>query len=166
MSVELDQQDNLMQILEAESLDFSDFVPPLSGSASTPKAGGSSDDLGSPDLDPNLTTTEGQRDTSGLASDEVSLNDLPWAEYLQMVKERFIRAKPLDVVEEYAANMGFRDWMDYVIKLLPKDIKIESNINFRAMIDSLGPIDKEQYRLPEPVVEAEFCEIVDAGSVG
>ena len=106
---------------------------------------------------------------SGLASADVASPNgletaaLPWAEYLQKVKETFIKAKPLQEVELLAHNMGFRDWMDYLVKLMPKDIKIESNVNFKAMIATLGPINKDDYRLSEPVQDAEFTEIPDNG---
>jgi hypothetical protein len=93
-----------------------------------------------------------------LASDDLSLS-LSWPEYLQKVKESFIRARPLSEVQLYASTMSFKDWMDYVIKLLPKDIKIQGEVNFKHLVEELGPIDKSQYRLPEPVLEVEFCEV-------
>ena len=98
-------------------------------------------------------------DVSGLASDDTSL-DLSWPEYLQKVKETFIKARPLADVQMIAGAMPFKDWMDYVVKLMPKDIKIQGEVNFKHLVAELGPIDKSQYMLVEPVTDAEFCEVV------
>lgn len=99
-------------------------------------------------------------DVSGLASADASL-DLSWPEYLQKVKESFIKARPLEDVKMIAAAMPFKDWMDYVVKLMPKDIKIQGEVNFKHLVAELGPIDKSVYKLPEPVTEVEFCEVVE-----
>ncbi len=153
MAIELETSGaDLMAILEqtdvSDDLDI-DFASVSSLSPSS--------QAGEPPSPPQLS--EGSRDGSGLASSDPSL-DLSWPEYLQKVKETFIKARPLEDVRQFAAGMLFSDWMDYVIKLLPKDIKIQGEVNFKHLIAEFGPIDKSQYRLgSEPVEELEFCEV-------
>lgn len=98
------------------------------------------------------------RGVSGLASADTSL-DLSWPEYLQRVKETFIKARPLGDIQMIAGSMPFKDWMDYVVKLMPKDIKIQGEVNFKHLVAELGPIDKSRYLLPEQVTDVEYCEV-------
>ncbi len=153
--MELESDGNLMSILEGDLEDL-DLDTPFSCGYISPssQADGGNGGLASA----SVASVEGHPGSLGIENG-LPDDDLDWPSYLQKVKETFIRSRPLGDIELYAKGMGFRDWMDYVIKLLPKDIKIESNINFKAMIDGLGPINKDDYRLPEPIVEVEFCEV-------
>jgi hypothetical protein len=129
-------------IPDDDDLDI-DFTSPLAAVASVPVA---------------ALAPKDSEEGSGLASDDPS-EGLSWTDYLQKVKECFIQAKPLSDVRNFAGLMPFRDWMDYVIKLMPKDIKVQGEVNFKHLVEEFGPIDKRQYQLAEPVQEAVFCEV-------
>ncbi len=171
--IELDTGLDLLDLLESEddgSCDpICDFVGRPGSEQSPPSSGCSPGQAGEAGISPP---------TAGLASVAVGSaglsevgregagvpgslpDDLPFPEYVQRFKDTFIKARPLEEVGRYASAMAFRDWMDFVIKLLPKDVKIQGEVSFVHQLASLGPIDKDAYRLTAPdAVEAEFCEV-------
>lgn len=84
-------------------------------------------------------------------------NDLEFPDYIQKVKEAFVRSKSLKEIELHASSMGFRDWMDYFLKMIPKDVKIQGEFNFKHLVAEFGPVNKEQFR----VGAAEENQILD-----
>ncbi len=121
--------------------------------------GGLASTPGSADFDVEIPT-EDQGVGTGLDNGP-NPDDLAWPEYLQRFKETFVKSWSLKKVQMFAENMGFKDFMDYAIKLMPKDVKIQGSVDFRHLVAELGPIDKEKYRLtgPTQVKEVEFSEV-------
>ena len=179
MTIELDNGADLMSIFDLIDddgtvdpvADFVGFSPP----GGVPQAG----EVGSGD---KTRTASNRPADSGLASaatpsvpgatnlSEVSRGgtvsegpapeDLSFGQYVQEFKSAFIKARPLSEITLYASSMSFKDYMDFVVKLLPKDVKVQGEVNFTHQLASLGPIDKDSYRLNAPdTVEAEFCEV-------
>ena len=96
----------------------------------------------------------------GTGSEGPAPEDLSFGQYVQEFKSAFIKARPLSEITLYASSMSFKDYMDFVVKLLPKDVKVQGEVSFVHQLASLGPIDKEQYRLNAPdTIEADFCEV-------
>ena len=96
----------------------------------------------------------------GTGNEGPAPEDLSFGQYVQEFKAAFIKARSLSEITLYASSMSFKDYMDFVVKLLPKDVKVQGEVNFTHQLASLGPIDKDSYRLNAPdTVEAEFCEV-------
>ena len=177
-SIELDHGIDLMSIFDEESDDgpinpVADFIgsnySPSSYPPGGPQAGevsgvpnglvaGGLASAAKPAVDgaANLSEVVGGRNDIENPTPE----DLSFGQYVLQFKEAFIKARPLSEITLYANSMSFKDYMDFVIKMLPKDVKIQGEVNFVHQLASLGPIDKEQYRLNAPdTIEADFCEV-------
>lgn len=132
----------------------SDFTPSSTSSSQAGEAtlaGG----LASAPVDDNLSEVGGD---SSVVSDAAVPND--FGGYIQRFKEVFIKSRSLEEIRIYAQGMSFRDYLDYVVKLLPKDVKIQGEFSFIHQLELLGPINKTEYLLRAPdAVEAEFCEV-------
>jgi hypothetical protein len=118
MPVELEQNSvDLMAILEQSDSDMPDdddldidFTSPLAAVASVPVA---------------ALAPKDSEEGSGLASDDPS-EGLSWEEHFNGVKSAFFKAKPIEDVKTFASLMPFRDWLDYAIKLMPKQLDVRS----------------------------------------
>lgn len=152
----LEPDNNIMKVLEGQ---FQDLDVDL-GLPAEPKVAPSVSAQAVEDLAGLASAAKSEDEDQGGSGTALAHQDLPWAEYLQRFKETFIKAKPLDTVKVLAANMGFVDWLGYCVKLMPKDIKIQGEVNFRHLVAEFGPIDKSQYRLEEPVVDV-IGEVVE-----
>jgi hypothetical protein len=54
----------------------------------------------------------------------------------------FIQAwDPEDVLIQ-AAALPFREWMDYFIKLSPKELQVKGQFEMRSLVAQLGPIER------------------------
>ncbi len=174
MTIELDNGADLMSIFDLIDedgtvdpvADFVGFSPPggvpqageVGGVPHSASAGGLAS-AAAPSVDgaADLSEVVGGGTPSSDGSTPV---DLSFGQYVQEFKSAFIKARPLSEITLYASSMSFKDYMDFVVKLLPKDVKVQGEVNFTHQLASLGPIDKEQYRLNAPdVVEADFCEV-------
>ena len=69
---------------------------------------------------------------------------------LEKIRAAFLNSKTAAEVAAAAGNMPVGMWLECVIKLMPKDIKVQGEVGFRHMLEGLGPIDPNQYRLGAP----------------
>ena len=90
------------------------------------------------------------------ASDDDWRND-PVPVKLEKIRAAFLNAKRPGEVMAMAGTMAMAEWLELVIKLSPKNVQVSGGISFRHMLEELGPINKEQYRLSGPVIEAELA---------
>jgi hypothetical protein len=54
----------------------------------------------------------------------------------------FIRAWDPEEVMIQAAALPFREWMDYFIKLSPKELQVKGHFEMRSLVAQLGPIER------------------------
>lgn len=150
------EADGLLDLLDSGSnkLDpMADFLgfPPLTNSS---QAGGT----GAVD---GLASTSTAADPAEVNGDGSNLEEATvpgdFSSYVQRFKETFIKSRSLEEIRIYAQGMTFKDYLDYVVKLLPKDVKIQGEFNFVHQLEQLGPIDRSAYLLPEP--EVVDCEV-------
>lgn len=167
--IELDNGADLMSIFDLIDDDgtvnpVADFVGPQFSPPSYPPGDPQAGEVGSAVLG-GLASAPGATNLSevvrdGSNSKEPVPEDLSFGQYVQEFKSAFIKARPLSEITLYASSMPFKDYMDFVVKLLPKDVKVQGEVSFVHQLASLGPINKEQYKLNAPdTVEAEFCEV-------
>jgi len=171
--IELDNGADLMSIFDLIDddgtidpvADFVGFSPPggvpqageVSEVPHRPSAGGLAS-AAAPSVDGAADLSEVSR--GGTGNEGPAPEDLSFGQYVQEFKSAFIKARPLSEITLYASSMSFKDYMDFVVKLLPKDVKVQGEVNFTHQLASLGPIDKDSYRLNAPdTIEAEFCEV-------
>ena len=168
--IELDNGADLMSIFDLVDDDgivnpVADFVGPQFSPSSYPPGAPQAGESGS--VPSGLASAPGATALSevvggGTNSEGSTPEDLSFGQYVQEFKSAFIKARPLSEITLYASSMSFKDYMDFVVKLLPKDVKVQGEVNFTHQLASLGPIDKDSYRLlPEPVTDVEFCEITN-----
>ena len=108
----------------------------------------SCEDATLPALRPVVKPTNGNGGTpaAGASSPSDGWLDDPASVKLDKIRAVFLNAKtPADVQME-AALMSVGDWLEMVVKLSPKDVKVSGGIAFRHMLADMGPIDKNQYR--------------------
>lgn len=178
-NIKLDHGADLMSIFDEESDDghidpVADFVGLNFSPSSYPPGGPQAGEVGETFSGPvagglasatkpaaDEATNLSEVDGSGTGNDGATPGDLSFGQYVLQFKEAFIKARSLSEIALYASSMSFRDYMDFVIKMLPKDVKIQGEVSFVHQLAQLGPIDKEQYRLNAPdTIEAEFCDVV------
>lgn len=95
-----------------------------------------------------------------LAEDAEWQND-PVPVKLDKIRAAFLNGKTAQEVQDAASLMAIGDWLELVAKIAPKNVQIQGSISFTHMLEEFGPINKEQYRLPGKVVEAEYKEITE-----
>jgi hypothetical protein len=66
---------------------------------------------------------------------------------LEKIRLAFLNSKQVSEVMMACSGMSMREWLDYAIRLMPKDVKVQGEVNFRHLLDGLAPIDKSRYRL-------------------
>jgi hypothetical protein len=91
-------------------------------------------------------------EASGWASD-------PLPAKLDKIRAVFLNAKSPTEVYAEASLMPVGDWLEMVVKMSPKDVKVSGGIAFRHMLADMGPIDKSQYR-PQ-AVQCDYEEVVE-----
>jgi hypothetical protein len=137
-------QEGLMAMLEEATL-VSSAAPPQAGM-----------DL---ELDPEL---EFRPSRTVQTEDDWATDPVPTK--LEKIRAAFLNSKSAAEVTAAAGNMPVTMWLECVIKLMPKDIKVQGEVSFHHMLEGLGPIDANAYRLgagPVKVVEAEFSEVAE-----
>lgn len=95
-----------------------------------------------------------------IATEDNWQND-PIPTKLDKIRAAFLNAKSPTEVQTAAWLMPIGDWLEMVVKLSPKNVQVTGDISFIHMLDTLGPINKSEYRLPTPaecIVEAELAE--------
>lgn len=95
------------------------------------------------------------------ATTEDDWQDDPVSTKLEKIRAAFLNGKTAAQVAGEAALMPMGDWLELVVKLSPKNVQVSGAVSFKHMLEELGPIDKEQYRLSGPigeVIEAEVAE--------
>jgi len=77
------------------------------------------------------------------------------------IRSVFLRAKSPAQLFIEARNMSTGQWLDYAMKMAPKDLKVTAEFSFKHLLEELGPIDKEKYRVKPQgqIVDAEFSEV-------
>jgi len=86
---------------------------------------------------------------------------------LEKIRAVFLNSKTAAEVRAAAGNMPVGMWLECVIKLMPKDIKVQGEVGFRHMLEGLGPINKDAYRLtatrnaPQIIQDAEYRVLVE-----
>lgn len=165
--MQIEQETDLLSYLESEShpdpmADFTGISSVPSSSGVVPSqagVGGSSGGLASA---PDSVGSEVGGDGSLITTIPNDCDDsgLEFGQYIQRFKETFIKARSLEEIKIFASGMTFKDYLDYVVKLLPKDVKIQGEFNFVHQLEQLGPIDRSAYLLPEPeVVQVEITDV-------
>lgn len=80
------------------------------------------------------------------------------------IRNAFLRSKTAFDIKAYAKTLSEAAWLDIAMKMAPKDVKVTGEISMKHMLEELGPINKDQYRLEakqsEGAVDVEFCEVV------
>lgn len=94
----------------------------------------------------------GQNDDSEWQNDPVPAK-------LDKIRAAFLNAKTPAEVYSQAALLPIGDWLEMVVKLSPKDVKITGGISFRHMLEEFGPIEKDKYRFN--AIPVECTEVVD-----
>lgn len=86
----------------------------------------------------------------------------------------FFNAKSAEEVAAEAANMKIGVWLDWAVRMAPKNVKVTGEFNFQHLVADLGPINKDDYlptkkacRQPstDAVPEADLSNIIDADFV-
>lgn len=102
---------------------------------------------------------------SRVVAEEDDWNSDPVATKLEKIRAVFLNSKSPAEVRAAAGVMPVGLWLEQVIKLMPKDIKVQGEVEFRHMLEGLGPIDKDAYRLgsrpaaTELIEEASYCVV-------
>jgi len=94
------------------------------------------------------------------SQEQEDVSRMDWGQYIIRLKDTFVKAKPLYEVQAFASVMAPKDWLDYVIRMMPKDVKVQGAINYKHYFQDLGPINKQNY-LPKQKVR-EVTEVTDA----
>ena len=94
-----------------------------------------------------------------LALADENWHDDPVPVKLEKIRAAFMNGRTAEEVRLCAGVMPIGDWLELVVKLSPKNIQVQGGISLTHMLQDLSPIDKEQYRLPQNVVEAEYREL-------
>jgi hypothetical protein len=71
------------------------------------------------------------------------------------IRATFLNGKTAAEVRKEAEVMPVGTWLDWAIKMAPKDVKVSGEINIAQIVANLGPIDKEAYRFRPFRREAE-----------
>ena len=130
-------------------VDYDDFVGILSCEEATLPALRS---VAKPKNGNGGTPAGGDKSAEGWLDDPASVK-------LDKIRAVFLNAKtPADVQME-AALMPVCDWLEMVVKLSPKDVKVSGGIAFRHMLADMGPIDKNQYR--PKAIACEYEEVAE-----
>jgi len=116
-----------------------------------------SDESTLPDLPITTEKKNGGAPATGDAED--GWMDDPISTKLEKIRAVFLNAKsPMEVFAQ-ASVMRIGDWLEMVVKLSPKDIKVTGGIAFRHMMADMGPIDKDQYR--PKTITCEYEEVAE-----
>ena len=76
------------------------------------------------------------------------------------IRSAFLKSKTAFDVKAYARTLSDAAWLDVVLKMAPRDVKVTGEVNIKHMLSELGPINKNQYRLSHNnAVEVEFSEV-------
>lgn len=84
----------------------------------------------------------------------------PVAVKLEKIRSVFLNSKTPFEVRAAAASMPIGLWLEQVVRLMPKDVKVQGEVNFRHMLEGLGPIDKDAYRLSGRSAQSQLVEDV------
>lgn len=82
---------------------------------------------------------------------------LPTAEKWDKIRSAWMNGKTAEEIAVTAQEISVLAWLDVCVKMAPKDVKVQGTVSFKHMIDSLAPINKDDYRLG--AVEVEFSEV-------
>ncbi len=58
------------------------------------------------------------------------------------IKAAFFNAKSLAEVGNLAKGMHFSVWLDYFVKMCPKEVQVKGQMDVRTLVAQLGPISK------------------------
>ena len=62
------------------------------------------------------------------------------------IKAAFFAGKSVDEVFFHAQNMSFPAWLDFFIKLSPKEVQVKGQMDIRQLVGQMGPIQRTQNR--------------------
>ena len=83
--------------------------------------------------------------TSELPTELEELDTTPSGiqEKSRSIRAAFLAARSLDEVYMQAKGMHFITWLDYFIKMMPKEVQVKGSFDIRQMIAQLGPIQRK-----------------------
>jgi hypothetical protein len=62
---------------------------------------------------------------------------------IEEIKDLFLAAKGSAEVYAYAADCSMPVWLDWMVKLSPKQMKVSGQLDHRAVFASLGPVKRK-----------------------
>ena len=84
--------------------------------------------------------------------------DDPFAVAWTKIRSAFLSGKDAFSIKAYARTLSEGAWLEMAQKMAPKDVKVTGEVGLRHLLDELGPIDKEKYRIRQ-VEDVEFSEV-------
>jgi hypothetical protein len=75
--------------------------------------------------------------------EEVDVSSKNIYEAAQRVKAAFFASKRPEEIRLFAANLPLLTWLDYFIKLQPKEVQVKGQFDVRQMIAQLGPVRRK-----------------------
>lgn len=58
------------------------------------------------------------------------------------IRAAFFNAKSVNEVAQQAAAMHFPVWLDYFIRMSPKEVEVKGQFDIRSLVAQMGPIQK------------------------
>ena len=132
----------------APPVDFDDFSAILASEASA-----------LPALPSAVNKGNGNGGTPAVVVEASEWASDPLPAKLDKIRAVFLNAKTPTEVYAEASLMPVGDWLEMVVKMSPKDVKVSGGIAFRHMLADMGPIDKNQYK-PQ-AVQCDYEEVTE-----
>jgi len=105
-----------------------------------------------------VTTQVGDREVQGL-DPELDWQDSPTGEKWDRIRSAFMNGKTAAEVVAEATNLSVPAWLDICVKMAPKNVTVQGEVNFKHMIDNLAPINKEEYKFKANPIQVEYSEV-------
>jgi len=64
-------------------------------------------------------------------------------EMAQNVRAAFLSSKSPEEIRMFASGLPLMTWLDYFIKLQPKEVQVKGQFDIRQMIAQLGPVNRK-----------------------
>lgn len=77
----------------------------------------------------------------------------------EKVRKAFFSSKSAFEIKAYAMGLTVGAWLDTVLRMAPKDVKVSGEVSLKHVLAELGPIDKDKYRVTGLVEDVEFSEV-------
>ena len=110
-----------------------------------------------PIKEPPVAPVPRKGDLSVLVCDVDDWQNASVPEKYDKIQAVVMNSKSAEEVATEVRGMSVPVWLDLVIKMAPKNVKVSGAVSFKHMIDNLAPIDKDQYKFN--AVEVEYSEI-------